>query len=77
MAINDERWWQVIENLNEQVECRGRVRQLAGTVRVQGDAAVVRVDSDRDSEFWVEVRLTRDQLAGLLREIDREAVPGG
>jgi len=52
------------------VEVRGRTKGMAAFASVVEGGARVRIDSDCDPEFWVEVYLTKNQLEGLAIGVD-------
>ena len=62
--------------LSQSVEVVGRVRRPYVTVTVCREDVGVRVDSETDLAFWVQVRLSREVLIELLRQMDEGEVEG-
>ena len=56
--------------MSEFLTVRGRGKRLVAKASTMEDTVVIRVDDERNDEFWLEVHLDREQVENLLRQMD-------
>ena len=56
--------------MNEFLTIRGRGKRLVAKASTMENTVVIRVDDERNDEFWLEVHLDREQVENLLRQMD-------